>query len=397
MLEMMLGSTPKSEIRIKKAMISTYAAMALTETGGLYCRGSVGFLRGVGKTETFTDKWYLIDDHVVDYVNSNALSGVIYRRDDGEWWGAGNVSGLGANTLNCSIKTNLSANFAALPTDATIVSHVSGSNTSMILMSNGDVYNAGYATNGALGIRESTGDIRTFGKLLTGAGTGFPEGVKFKSIAVGINNNTAYFVTTDNYIYALGAGTNYAMGSNNNNSANRVAVGLGNGAYTNIYAGANCYYYELQNRMLSGIGNYIYGQIGGGKYPVNYSTGTGLPTSIVTGAGGTTIRVFVLQHRVYVENAGQWWFVGGQSGYGLGSTTAITRGTPANITAGMGGDFTGADIYSCDPSFFNTVAVKDGTLYGTGYNYGYANALAPLSKDSGNNVFIPLDITGIEI
>jgi len=362
----------------------------------LYCRGSVSYLRGTGVSETFLDSWALIDTGVTDYFTSS-LNGVIYRRNDNTWWGSGYVYGLGSS-LTYTTKTNISSYFSMLPANASIVKIATGNTNTHILLDNGDIYNAGNGGNGALGMRTSSNNTRMFDQLWVGTGpsgaiTGFPAGTKFKDVACGVNNSTVYFISTDNQIYALGTAANYAMGTNNSNSINNKPVGLGSGTFTQIYAGNNCYY-TVQDRSVSAIGNYYYGQVGGGKYPGDYSTGTGVPYPIATAPVGSKARVFTAVGRVWAEAGGQWWYTGADT-YGVGSDITLTRGIPINITAGMGGDFTGAVISSDDIYFNNTVAVKDGVLYGCGYNNAYANVLAPIKKDTGTRIFTPLDMTGI--
>lgn len=397
MLEMMLGASRGSNVKIKKASVDRDAAIVLTESGGLYCRGVVSYLRGTGVSETLLDGWGLIDTGVEDFVSS-FMNGVMYRRNDNTWWGSGYVYNLGSS-LTFTTKTNISPYFQLLPKDVAISKIVVGGNCTHILMANGDVYNAGNGGNGALGMRTAANSIRLFDQLWVGTGpsgsiTGFPSGTKFKDIACGINNPTVYFISTDNQIYALGTAANYAMGTNNSNTINNKAVSLGSGAFTQIYGGAYCYYYTTQERSVSGIGNYYYGQVGGAKYPGDFTTGSGIPYPIASGAIGTKARVFTAIGRVWVELDGQWWYTG-SDGYGVGSNTTLTRGTPTNITAGMGEDFSGAVISSNDQYFNNTVAIKDGVLYGCGYNNAYTNVLAPIKKDTGTRIFTPLDMTGI--
>lgn len=399
MLELMLGGTPKRSIRIKKANVNRDVTVALTESGRLYCRGNVGIMRGVDASETFVNNWALIDSEVEDYFTPN-LQGLVYRRTDKTWWGSGYVLGLGNNSLTYRTKTNITSWFQMIPSDVGITKIVTGNANTHILLDNGDVYNAGNGTNGALGMRSSASDIRMFDKLWVGTGptgsaTGFPMGTKFRDIACGLMNSTTYLIGTDNSIYALGTAGGYAMGTNNTRPQNLTAVGLGSGAFTQIHAGVNCYYYVTQDRSVSAIGSYYYGQVGGGKYYSDHASGSGVPYPIVTTPVGVKARVFTAAGRVWAESDGQWWYTGAE-GYGVGSSTGLTRGVPVNITAGMGGDFSGAVISSLDIYFTNTVAVKDGVLYGCGYNNGYANNLAPIKKDAGSYVFVPLDLTGID-
>lgn len=396
MLELLFWSVPKkkSDIRIKKADTAAYAAIALTESGKLYCRGSVGRLRGVGSTETFTDRWALIDDDVNDYWLPGNLDGVIYRKNDGVWWGSGYVYGFGG-ALNKAIKSTMTSNFASLPADKVVLKVVVGPQNIMVLMDDGTVYNAGNGYNGALGIRNTTNNsVTILDKLLTGAGTGFPEGLTFKDIAVGRGTSVVYLLGNNNQLYGLGDGSGWALGSQTA-TTNSIAVPLfdGGGNLINaLNAGINCCYMTMNDKYVLGFGSYYLGQLGGGNYTSDYSKGSGNVMTIALGSPG--IKYYVTRNRLYVDNGGKWLFTGDASGY-IGSSSPIKNGTPSDITAGMGVDLTGAVISS--QHTFSTAAVKDGVLYGTGYNYGYANQLAPIRKDSGSNIFIPLDLTGIEV
>lgn len=241
--------------------VSTNHIAVLTKKGEVYTLGYNYGQLGYDVSTSYKGKLYsdfrkVETDIFVTKIETNptatymlANNGQIYGCSYNEYYELGYVSLLRAVNKIDSLKS-----FADITT---------AGNNLLALSTEGDVYVCGQNTNGVLGLNSTLATAAALTKIP------FDGDTKVTSICGRDQNNSAFFVTDEGYVYACGTNQDNALYTENTSYAviapSRVKIGV----VTEFYGmGATKFYLDVSRRL------YTYGDNTYGQMPITESNGS---------------------------------------------------------------------------------------------------------------------------